>query len=126
MNKIVVYLAGGFKSGWQDKIIASSNAFEFIDPRSHGLKYNKEYTFWDLQGIDSCDWLFGYMEADNPAGYALAYEMGYAKGVGKKVLLVDEKSYTDSTFDNWFGMCRAGADVTFSSFEHALEFVKKF
>jgi hypothetical protein len=95
-----IYLAGGMKSGWQQTVINKYNNNEatFINPQNHGLNIPKLYTHWGLYGIKQCDILFGYMEEINPSGYGLAAEIGYAKAMGKLVILVDERSGVDDAF----------------------------
>lgn len=123
--QISIYLAGGFHSGWQERVKESNRTLQYIDPSTHGLQDIKQYTFWDLEGISSCDWLFGYMEENNPGGYALALEIGYAKALGKRVILVDEKSPGNQQFRRYWDMCRACADVEFECLEDAITFLDK-
>jgi len=88
-----VYLSGGMTTGnnWQDKVMQQCPQFNFIDPRSHKLSDPKEYIDWDLSGIEQCDILFAYMSKDNPSGYGLSLEVGYAKAIyGKIIIMVDE------------------------------------
>jgi nucleoside 2-deoxyribosyltransferase len=86
-----VYLSGGMRSRWQEIVISSCPDIHFINPCNHGLKDSKEYTLWDLTGVDQCDVILAYMESDNPGGQGLCYECGYGKGKGKLVIVVDEK-----------------------------------
>jgi nucleoside 2-deoxyribosyltransferase len=118
-----LYLAGGFHSGWQDKIKSSVSNFNFIDPRIHNLNNETLYTLWDLEAIRQCDWIFAYLEKTNPGCYALSLEIGFAKALGKRVLLVDEKSSSDEYSMRYLKMVRASSDVTFDSFEEALKFM---
>src|ERR1043166_3041129 len=74
---LVVYLAGGFQTGWQDKLKEAASQFRYFDPRSHQLRDKGEYAMWDLEAIRRSDWIFAYLEAGNPGGYALAAEIGY-------------------------------------------------
>lgn len=101
-----VYLAGGMKSRWQDDVIAEFPGVEFIDPRSHGLKDEREYTKWDLDGIRRSDVVFAYMDTDNPSGFGLSLEVGYAHGLGKPVIYVCEDT---SERQKYFGMVRSVA-----------------
>ena len=83
-TRVSVYLAGGFHSGWQDIVKSAAAELKYFDPREHGLEDPKDYTVADLEGIGSSDWLFAYLENSNPAGYALALEIGYAKALTKR------------------------------------------
>lgn len=101
----VVYLAGGMRSNWQDKVIEAVGATALIiDPRRHGSKEEHAYTAWDLTGVDHADIVFGFIEADNPCGAGLALEFGYAHAQGKKLIYVEEPEFPHSRY---FGMVRA-------------------
>lgn len=120
-----VYLAGGFRSGWQAKLSTLIPSLLYIDPSKHGLTDPMRYTEWDLQAIRRSDLVFAYLEATNPAGYALALEVGYAKGLGKTVILVDEKSARDEQGGRYLQMVRAAADATFDSFDEGVAFLER-
>lgn len=119
-----VYLAGGFRSGWQDIVMAAVPEFVFLDPRVHGLQDEMEYLVWDLEAVHQSDWVFAYLEATNPAGYALALEVGYAKALGKRIIFVDEKSVSEEQLRRYLSMVRAAADVTVASLEEGIAFLK--
>jgi len=103
-----VYLAGGFRSGWQDQVMAARPSCDYLDPRSHSIKDPTLYTDWDLRAIQSCDYVVAFLENGNPGGYNLALEVGYAHALGKPIVLINEKTrYTsmlnevaDAVFDN--------------------------
>ncbi|WP_367390121.1 nucleoside 2-deoxyribosyltransferase domain-containing protein [Lewinella sp. LCG006] len=125
-NKI--YLAGGLRSDWQKKVIeAFDDEFIFFNPREHGLENNsREYTTWDLHFLGQSDILFGYMETDNPSGYGLALEVGFAKAQGKTIILVDEKSPKDSSFDRYYKMVHDTSNVVFYTLDQGIEYLKSF
>ena len=116
MNEIRIYLAGGFKSGWQDCIM---EAFEqpfgewldlkFVDPRQHGLKHSDEYTERDLRDIGDCDIFFAVIESDNPAGANLFLEMGYAKALSKQIVFCE---LGNDYRARYYSMARSVADYT--------------
>ena len=125
-QRLMVYLAGGFKSKWQEKIIKEVPGVDYLDPSSHGLISKKEYTAWDLAAIKRSDCIFAYMEAPNPGGYALALEVGFAKALGKFVIFIDEKTDSGRLAGRYLDMVAETADVTFNSFGEGLEFLKKY
>ena len=84
-----VYLSGGHRSGWQQKIITDIQGFCFKDPSSHGLTDPKLYTAWDLEAIRESDIIFAYFESSNPSGYGLNFEIGYAAALGKQIIFID-------------------------------------
>lgn len=123
-----VYLAGGLKSGWQDKVIdLFKDDFVFFNPLMHGLEGNsREYTTWDLHFLKQSDILFGYMEKDNPSGYGLALEIGFAKASNKTIILVDERSKEDLHLAKYYSMIHESCSVVFSSLEEGLRFLHTF
>lgn len=121
-NKI--YLAGGFKGGWQERIINDlGDNFIFYNPATHNLDKPSEYTHWDLYHVDKCDILIGYMNEENPSGYGLALEIGYAKAKNKLIVLVDERSSIDEQFKRYFAICHESANVVLGSIEEALNYL---
>lgn len=108
---LVVYLAGGMKTAWQDEVMQSVPGVIFIDPRNHGLKDELGYTEWDLAGVERADVVFGYMEASNPSGAGLAVEFGWGGRAGKLLLLAEQDGYAQQRY---FGMVRALAHMKFA------------
>lgn len=88
------YLAGGLRSGWQDKWIDDHPGEEFFDPRTlnDGSLPMREIVAAETKALRWCDEVFAYLESNNPSGIGLAWECGYAKALGKRVVLVDEKN----------------------------------
>lgn len=127
MNKVKVYLAGGMKSGWQDNIIERfKNKLFFFNPIDHKLDKSKEYTVWDLHFVKESDILFAYMEKDNPSGFGLTLEIGFAKALNKTIILVDERSKNDIQFSNYFKIVRESASVVFEDFQSGLNYIERF
>ena len=122
-----VYLSGGMnESDWQSNLIKElPNGFVFFNPREHNLMHTKEYTFWDLYYVKNCDIVFGYMQKDNPSGFGLTLEVGYASALGKPIILVDERSEHDQKFAASFSIVRETATIVFSEYKEGLEFLSK-
>ena len=114
---MIVYLAGGMKSQWQDKVIQSCQKHQFIDPRTHGLTDEREYTRWDLAGIVHSDLVLAYMDTENPSGYGLCLEVGYAYAMDVPVLYVCEDTQDRQRY---FGMVRACSSRVFTSLNEAI------
>ena len=113
----VVYLAGGMHSYWRDRLLDSHHSL--INPKDRDWAETKmdtpsKYTPWDLAAIDASDVVFAYWDEENPSGYGLCLEIGYALARGKLVILCDEKQ------DPRGDMARAAASVCFAG-EFALE-----
>ena len=106
------------RSGWQDRVIAAASAHVYIDPRQHGLDAPAQYTLWDLEGVRQCDLVFAYLEASNPSGIGLALEIGYAKALGKRIVLVDEQQ------DRRFAIVRECVDVVLATLDDGLNLLK--
>jgi nucleoside 2-deoxyribosyltransferase len=123
--QLAIYLAGGFQSGWQDKVREAAPRFRYFDPRFHRLRDKNQYATWDLQAIQRSDWIFAYLENSNPGGYALATEIGYAKALGKRIILVNEKSGNERENARYFDMLSATSDVEVANLSEGIEFLQK-
>ena len=91
---MLIYLAGGFATDWQDQVkdaLKHNESIEFFDPREHKLHDPRDYTEQDLKAIRECDMVFAYLESSSPGGMNLAFEIGYAHALGKPVVFVNEK-----------------------------------
>jgi hypothetical protein len=115
----IMYLAGGFRSGWQRKVCERlGEIYLILDPSAHGILDRCEYTKWDLDAIRKCDVVLAYMESSNPAGYSLTLEVGFAHALGKVIIFVDE---VDPDRTRFFDMVHAIASRVYSSLDDALE-----
>ena len=110
MRHKTIYLAGGFYSGWQDLVQALVPGQTWLDPRTHGLHDEGDYTKWDCEAIEASDIVFAYLEAGNPGGHNLGFEIGYAVALGKQVIFVEENTTTRPKRSRYTGMLRAGAN----------------
>jgi nucleoside 2-deoxyribosyltransferase len=118
-----IYLAGGFKSGWQANVMKQLPGFDFLDPSQHNIEDAAEYTRWDLDAVRASDIVLGYMESTNPGGYSLALEIGFAHALGKTVLLVDE--IKDPLVSKYFEMVRQCSGRVFTTLPQAVEYLRK-
>ena len=88
------------------------------------MKNPDQYTFWDLRSIEQCDILLGYMDQSNPSGYGLNLEIGYAKALGKTIILVVPDDFTrDDERSRYFEMARVCADVIVKTLADAADFL---
>lgn len=119
-----VYLAGGF-SDWREKVKAIYLGYniEFFDPKLKPDKHWSEYGTWDIHYVKQCDICFAYMDKNNPSGYGLSAEIGYAKALNKTVILVIEPGHEK---DKYFQFLKNFADVVFESLDEGIEFLKTF
>ena len=119
---VVVYLAGGMKSEWQDTVIekCGHKKIQFLDPREHGLTDERDYTAWDLWAVRQSDYVFGYLEKDNPGGHGLMVEFGYGVGAITHLIFVEDEGDERSRF---YGMARTLATEHFTNFDIAIEYL---
>lgn len=89
-----IYLAGGMKSNWRNEFFYRNSNKKFLNilnPERHELTIPSQYTNMDLHMIDECDFVFGYIENNNPGGYNTIFELGYAVGLRKPMIFILEK-----------------------------------
>jgi hypothetical protein len=121
---MIIYLSGGMKQHgecepWQNIVMCSCPKHIFLDPRTHSYRHPVEYSLWDCNTIKSCDMVLAYMEVDNPSGYGLSFEVGYALGKGKLVWMVDARQ------DYRMGIVRCAPGVRlFSKLEDIIDELK--
>ncbi len=120
-RKPTVYLAGDSKSGWQARVCKAIQDLQLLDPSKHDLADPKELTRWGLQAIRESDVVLGYLEKEDQNGPALAFELGYAKALGKTILLVHENGAGDE--DTYFQTVREVADFCFDSLGEAVSYL---
>lgn len=119
----VIYLAGGFKSGWQASTMRQLPCYAFFDPSQHNIQDAAAYTKWDLDAIRASDIILGYMESSNPGGYSLALEIGFAHALSKTVLLVDE--IKAPSVSRYFEMVRQCSSHVFTTLDQAIEYLRE-
>lgn len=125
--KTRIYLAGGFKGGWHEVVTHElGDKFQIFNPQKHNLDEVDKYTSWDLFHVKSCDIILGFMSEENPSGYGLALEIGYANALNKLIILVDEKSKIDNQFKKYFSICHASSNVVLPSLDDAIDYIKTF
>ena len=120
-----IYLAGGMKSGWQDGVKRTVEHHTYYDPRSHDLDEWPLYSAWDFGMVGYCDWVFGYFEKDNPSGYGLIGEMAYGKGLGKRVIFVDEISVFSDRHEKHLRLFEWLADAYFTDLQSGIDFLAR-
>ena len=130
---VKVYLAGGFHGNWQNHVKENlSSHFLFFDPLYNALNPDKtrkelsfaEYTTLDLHGIKTSDVVFVYSERTNP-GQGYIVEAGYAKGLGKTVILVREPN-NEHMPDKYLNFIDCVADIVFETLDEGIKFLSKF
>lgn len=132
-----IYLAGGMHTQWREKVISEcflgafmtapdgvkipieDNDVQWYNPMQNGGGELQEFVTWDLLAIKKCDVVFAYMEADNPYGHGMCAEIGYAKGLGKTVVFVNESEIRHIDFAYQM------ADVKFGNLADGIEYLQK-
>ena len=121
---MIVYCAGGMRSGWQAKVKkALPSKCIILNPASFTLSEAEEYTARDLYLVRKADVVLANIERDNPSGVGLALEVGYGKALGCLVVLVDNREWGLTTA-KYFDIVANTADVVFDELEEALAFLK--
>jgi nucleoside 2-deoxyribosyltransferase len=129
-NMLKIYTAGGFHGEWREAIKKElKDKFIIIDPLdketdSKGERKNldfKEFTAWDLWAIRTADIVFVYAERTNP-GQGYIVEAGYAKGLGKTVILVREPN-NEHMKDRYLSFIDCIADYVTDDFDDGLGFL---
>ncbi len=122
-----VYLAGGFRSEWQEQV-KKLDGFIWLDPRAkeRGILLTvEEYSTWDFHFVRQSDIVLVYVEKTNPSCIGLAAECGYAKGLGKTVILILEPNH-ETIKDSYLQFLTKTADITFDSLEKGMAYLKTF
>lgn len=122
-----VYLAGGIRSNWQEKVTSNVDA-EFYNPRTKEVDKTltlEEFGTWDLHHIKKCEIVFAYMEKTNPSGIGMSVEMGYAKALGKTVILCLEEG-NERIKDGYLQFMKKVADITFTDVDEAINYLKLY
>ena len=118
---LVVYFAGGMKTGWPARVREAVPGVIYIDPSESKLTDEKAYTAYDLAGVEAASVVFGFMEKTNPGGSGLAVEFGWGARADKTLMLVEEQGYPQQRY---FGMVRALAHARYegeAGLEKAIE-----
>jgi len=118
---MIIYLAGGMKDGWQDKVAPLLVGHELLDPRSWSTPDPVVYTARDLEAVRKCDCVLVHMSSSNPSGFGLSVELGYAYALGKKIVFCDE--ITGDWRSGYFGMHRQMATVVCNDLAEAAQAV---
>ena len=93
MMQVKVYLAGGMRTGWQDKVkeeckdLFDQGLVEWKDPRDNKTSDPKLYGPLDRYACDDSRIFFGFAEKSNPLPFPLFMEMGYCLGQENKVII---------------------------------------
>jgi nucleoside 2-deoxyribosyltransferase len=86
-----IYLAGGFYSGWQDKVKELAPQHTYFNPaKDADQRFAYRWTTQEIEAVKNCDIVFAYFEKDNPSGLGLAKEIGWATILNKPVIYIDE------------------------------------
>jgi nucleoside 2-deoxyribosyltransferase len=132
MKKQTVYLAGGFKSDWANKVKQCSDNFNWVNPKDKEFKDGErvimnvnEYGKWDLHFIRQSDIVFVYIERTNTSCIGLCVEAGYAKGLGKTVIIVLEPNH-ETIKDAYLSFITQVSDIVFEDLQSGINYLKSF
>lgn len=127
-----VYLAGGFKSDWSERVKKCSGDFIFINPKdkefingARVIMNVNEYGKWDLHHIKQADIVFVYVERTNTSCIGLCCEAGFAKGLGKTVITVLEPNH-ETIKDAYLTFITQVSDIVFTTLESGIDYLESF
>ena len=103
---MLVFLSGGMRSTWQDTVMNTVTGCDWFDPRTCTSDDETVYTPYDLEGLQRSDLVFAYMSQDNPSGYGLCVEIGYAAALRKPIIFVCDIDKNTPLY-RYLGMTRA-------------------
>ena len=86
------YLAGGMRGDVSRQIQETCGALlKFLDPKSWEQEFPSpsQYTARDLAAIQEADYVIAFMGPDNPSGYGMSLEVGYAHALKKPIIFLD-------------------------------------
>ena len=145
MDKVRVYLAGGFHTDWQKRVIKECgfDDFYFLNPleketdnktkqwknislteeeKEERSKLATQATYWfsDKLAVQKADIIFCYLEDYRPKllGTGMIFELGMAFALGKFVILINKiehRYYRE--FEHLF--------TSFKTLEEGIEYLKK-
>lgn len=132
-----LYLAGGFRgplySGmdWQQRVIYSLQDCPEIKIYNPKAKEQNDtnvesdvYVEWDLSAIRKCDTILAYIYKDLLPVGVLA-EIGYAKALGKRIILVIEPS-NNNIEGHRFNFIKNMADINTYNLADAIKIITLF
>ena len=122
---MIIYLCGGMRSGWQDKVISKLDKehFKILDPRDNLSDTPNLYTEMDYMHIRKCDIVLAYAESENTSLLGLSAEIGFAKALNKLVILVYDLGLENNKH---FQFVKYSANVMFYSIEDAVDYIENF
>lgn len=124
-----VYLAGGMKSGWQEKVkgfTSTMKRVQWFDPTEHDYGDPRHYGPWDAAAVDACDVVFAYLEAGNPGGEGMCAEIGRAAGLGKVIIFVDEKTESGAARTRYLRLVREWSTVVVGNLSDGINHLQRY
>lgn len=121
---MIVYLTGGFRGDWHQQVIEQCPQFTFQQSVKYGVYDASKYILKELEMIKSSDVIFVYLESGSRDSHSLSLEIGYAKALGKSIILVDEKSSINFEFWQDWDMCRYACDSIFMTLEEGINYLR--
>jgi len=139
VNKVSIYLSGGFHSDWAEKVRKETGEedFNFLNPiknvssgylelseeeKEEKSRNARQCLWWpqDKLAIEKADIIFCYLEDYRPAilGTGMIFELGMAYALGKMVILINKiehRYYRE--FEHLF--------ISFKTLEEGINFLKR-
>lgn len=127
-----IYLAGGMKTCWQDRVKADLRKLEerglvrWNDPRDNLTNNPAEYELLDVMRVQTADIVFGFAEDSNPGLYALCVELALGHAHGARTILVNElKEETDVKRVRYFRFIGVVCDFQTDKYHEGIRMLEK-
>lgn len=120
-----IYLAGGMRGvDWQAEVAKLLPGWTLFDPKECKSKDPATYYEWDIGHVEKARVVLAYMEAGNPSGYGLMYEVGYAAAKDKLIVFVDAMG--DDPRSKYFDMLRVRANLVCKTLGEAADYLNRW
>ena len=113
-RKLKIYLSGKTPSQWQDRVKERHPQYDYIHRKSIDYFNSFDDARESFKAIGYCDVVFAYLENTEQADYNTALEMGFAHSLGKKIIMVSERT-------SYISMLHYCADVNFYALSYAID-----
>ena len=113
-SKLKIYLSGKTPSQWQDRVKEAHPQYDYMHRKSVDHFNSIEDARESFKVISHCDVVFAYLENTEQSDYNTALEMGFAHSLGKKIIMVSERT-------SYISMLHYCANVNFYALSYAID-----
>lgn len=131
-----IYLSGGLESDWRDGVKRRVPNIEFLCPKPLGVfQQQDEWWTYDKTLMQIADAIFAYIEPGIWVPVGLLIEVGEMHGLGKPVILVNERqcngigAVNESPEDQlakYLKCVESFSDILFTNLNDGIEYLKRW